>query len=505
MDRTMRWTLRSQLVALVLFLLTTATLVIGTVTVLALHTSLVDQVDNQLVSASARTRTNAGDRDRPPDASPGDGAGRGGPGFLDAPGTSEGTLGAVLADGVVVSAATIARDGQDQPVTAAAGAALAKMAVTTTPRTYDLPDLGAYRVVASSRPGGEILVTGLPLAAAQATQNQLTLVVIAVGGIWLAVAGVAGSLIVRRTLRPLRDVAATAASVARLPLDRGEVALAVRVADDDPRTEVGQVGSAVNAMLGHVARALEARHASEERVRGFVADASHELRTPLASIRGYAELTRGSRDQVPPDVARALERVESEAARMTVLVEDLLLLARLDEGRAVEYAPVDLTQLVIEALRDAQVAAPEHHWRLDLPDEPVIVHGDAQQLQQVVANLLANARTHTPPGTTVTAALGCGAMTDPTDLSVNDDGPGIPESVLPTVFERFVRAEGSRSRTHGSTGSTGLGLAIVSSIVTAHGGTTEVTSQPGRTTFTVRLPPPAPVDGRAGDAQAQVR
>jgi len=484
----MRWTLRAQLVALVLILLTTATLVIGMVTVLALHGSLVDQVDDQLVSASARTRTNAGDRDRLPEAVTGGSAGRGGPRFLDAPGTSEGTLGAVLVDGVVVSAATIAGDGQGDMVTAADEAALAKMPVTATPRTYDLPDLGAYRVVTSSRPNGEILVTGLPLAAAQTTQNRLTLVVITVGGIWLAVAGVAGSLMVRRTLRPLRNVAATAASVARLPLDRGEVALAVRVADEDPRTEVGQVGSAVNAMLGHVARALEARHASEERVRGFVADASHELRTPLASIRGYAELTRRSRDQVPPDVARALERVESEAARMTVLVEDLLLLARLDAGRAVEHAPLDLTQLVIEAVRDAHVAAPQHHWRLNVPDQPIVVHGDAQQLQQVVANLLANARTHTPPGTTVTAALDTGSTTD---LSVNDDGPGIPRSVLPTVFERFVRAEGSRSRTHGSTG---LGLAIVSAIVTAHGGTTDATSRPGCTTFTVRLPRTAPAE-----------
>ena len=242
--------------------------------------------------------------------------------------------------------------------------------------------------------------------------------------IGLLIAGVAGALIVRATLRPLNRVAATATRVTELPLDRGEVALAVRVpaADTDPRTEVGQVGAALNRMLGHVADALSARQASETRVRQFVADASHELRTPLAAIRGYAEVARRGRDEVPPDVAHALRRVESESTRMTSLVDDLLLLARLDTGRPLAVEPVDLTALVVDAVSDAHVAGPEHHWQLDLPEVAIRVPGDAARLHQVVANLLANARVHTPPGSTVTTTLAVDAGS--AVLTVADDGPG---------------------------------------------------------------------------------
>jgi two-component system OmpR family sensor kinase len=268
-------------------------------------------------------------------------------------------------------------------------------------------------------------------------------------------------------------------------LDRGEVALSVRVpeSDTDPRTEVGQVGSALNRMLGHIGNALEARHASETRMRRFIADASHELRTPLAAIRGYAELTRRSRDEVPSDVRHAMSRVESESARMTTLVEDLLLLARLDAGRPVEAEPVDLSRMVVDAVSDSRIAGPDHKWRLDLPAEPVQVTGDAARLHQVLANLLANARTHTPPGTTVTT--GVRSTWDSAILTVTDDGPGIPPDLLPEVFERFARGDSSRSR---AAGSTGLGLAIVAAVVSAHHGTVEVSSAPGNTRFTVTLP-----------------
>jgi two-component system OmpR family sensor kinase len=360
---------------------------------------------------------------------------------------------------------------------------LGALPVAGEPRTYDLGRLGDYRVVARPAPDGRVLVTGLPLRLAEQTVAKVTLVVGGTGALLLVVAGVGGGIVVRRTLRPLRQVAATAAQVARTPLARGQVALDVRVPEADPRTEVGQVSSAVNAMIGHVERSLAVREASEQRVRGFVADASHELRTPLAAIRGYAELTRRSGEAVPEGVARALDRVESEAARMTVLVEDLLLLARLDSGRPVESTAVDLTRVTVDALTDAQVAGPQHRWSLSLPDEPVVVQGDDQRLHQVLANLLANARTHTPAGTSVTAEL---ELLDGTaQVQVVDDGPGIPPDVLPTVFERFVRGESSRSRAHGSTG---LGLAIVASIVAAHGGTVDVESRPGRTAFRVQLP-----------------
>jgi two-component system, OmpR family, sensor kinase len=478
-------TLRARLVALVLVLLTAVTLVVGVVTVVELHRSLVDGVDRQLTSAAGRSRTNdarPGFGQLPPSRQHDDDDHGHGPGFLGAPGTAVGTLGAAVEDGSV-EAAVVGPRGEAQPVTAAAEGQLARLSVTGEPRTYALDGLGDYRVLARGRGDGRVLVTGLPLTGVEQTVTRLALVVAGSVGVLLLVAGVGGGVVVRRTLRPLQQVAATAAQVARTPLARGQVSLDVRVPEADPRTEVGQVSSAVNAMIGHVERSLAVREASEQRVRGFVADASHELRTPLAAIRGYAELTRRSGEAVPDDVARALDRVESEAARMTVLVEDLLLLARLDSGRPVESAPVDLPQVVVDALTDAQVAGPTHRWSLSLPDEAVVVNGDDQRLHQVVANLLANARTHTPAGTAVTAVVR--STGDEAEVEVVDEGPGIPADVLPTVFERFVRGESSRSRTHGSTG---LGLAIVASIVAAHEGSVDVDSRPGRTAFRVRLP-----------------
>jgi two-component system OmpR family sensor kinase len=286
-------------------------------------------------------------------------------------------------------------------------------------------------------------------------------------------------------LRPLERVVATASHVAELPLERGEVALAVRVPDEDsdPRTEVGQVGAAINRMLGHISAALTAREASEKKVRTFVADASHELRTPLASIRGYSELTRRGGHELPDDVVHALARVESESIRMTSLVEDLLLLARLDDGRSLESVPVDLSQLLADAVSDAYAAGPDHEWALELPERPVLVVGDGARLHQVVANLLANARVHTPAATTVVTSVSL--REGFADVRVSDDGPGIDERVRATVFERFARGDSSRSRIAGSTG---LGLAIVAAIVEAHGGHVVVASEPGNTVFTVSLP-----------------
>jgi two-component system, OmpR family, sensor kinase len=196
-------------------------------------------------------------------------------------------------------------------------------------------------------------------------------------------------------------------------------------------------------------------------------------------------VARRGRDEVPADVAHALRRVESESARMTSLVDDLLLLARLDAGRPLAADPVDLSALVVDAVSDAHVAGPEHHWRLDLPEVVIRVPGDAARLHQVVANLLANARVHTPPGTTVTTTLAVEA--DAAVLTVADDGPGVPAQVRPEMFERFARGDSSRSREHGSTG---LGLAIVAAVVEAHRGTVGVDSRPGRTVFAVRLPDP---------------
>jgi two-component system OmpR family sensor kinase len=223
-----------------------------------------------------------------------------------------------------------------------------------------------------------------------------------------------------------------------------------------------------------------------------VADASHELRNPLAAIRGYAELTRRGRDELPADAAYAMWRVESEADRMSHLVEDLLLLARLDAGPDLDIQPTDITEVLINAVNDARAAGPEHTWRLDVPQYPVTALADRHRLHQVITNLLANARTHTPPGTRVEAgiSLADGAAM----ITVTDHGPGIPPEIADRVFERFTRADVSRVRTPGSDngGSTGLGLAIVAAVVEAHHGRVEVHSEPSYTRFAVTLPLAAP-------------
>lgn len=474
--------LRTRLVFALLALLALVSVAIGGLTTVALRHFLIDRLDAQLAPATAMR----GDRPGRP-AFPGNGPGV-------PPGLPSGAVVAEITDGRVASARTLTKSASsadpfpdEQTVAVGEVAVLADLPVDARPRTVDLGDRGDYRAVARQYWDGRVRVVAIPLSGVQETIWALVAAQAGVAAVGLLLAGVAGALIVRATLRPLNRVAATATRVTELPLDRGEVALAVRVpaADTDPRTEVGKVGAALNRMLGHVADALSARQASETRVRQFVADASHELRTPLAAIRGYAEVARRGRDEVPPDVAHALRRVESESTRMTSLVDDLLLLARLDTGRPLAVEPVDLTALVVDAVSDAHVAGPEHRWQLELPEVAIRVPGDAARLHQVVANLLTNARVHTPPGSTVTTTLAVDAAS--AVLTVADDGPGVPVELQPEMFERFARGDSSRSREHGSTG---LGLAIVAAVVEAHHGTVGVDSRPGRTLFTVRLPDP---------------
>ncbi len=338
-------------------------------------------------------------------------------------------------------------------------------------------------------------MTGLPLSSLQSTLHWVELTEVIVFGLALALAGLTGTGWVRLSLRPLSRMTATATEVTGLPLASGEVDLPHRVRLADPRTEVGKLGEAFNRMLGHVESSLARRHASEARLRSFAADASHELRTPLAAIRGYAQLARRQADDLPSEIQHALERVDAESARMSDLVDDLLLLARLDAGRPLERQPVDLTRLAIDATSDARVAAPDHKWQLELPAEPVTVPGDEHKLHQMLANLLSNAARHTPAGTTVTVTLADDRASAVTvvRLSVTDDGPGIPEALKATLFERFVRGNPGRSSSGGGS-STGLGLAIVEAVSTAHGGQVTVTTHPAqtahpaRTTFTVTLP-----------------
>lgn len=477
-----RWTLRKRLVVAVVALLALAAIIIGLASVVSVRTVLLGRVDAQLTAATSRSSGAADfprDRQFPQADEPRI------PDFIGAPGQSAGTLGAIIDGGTVQYAGYTDSAGTLLPLTAEQVVALLSLEVGGDPVSIDLPgDLGRYRVVAVES-GDDELVVGLPLSDLDFTVGQLIAGIAGISLGALALAGFAAYFIVRLALRPLDRVAQTASDVSDLPLDRGEVALAVRVpeSDADPHTEVGRVGASINRMLGHVSNALQARQASENKVRTFVSDASHELRTPLTSIRGYAELTRRSAEQLPEDATYALGRIESEAVRMTAIVEDLLLLARLDEGRELAKDPVELSALLSSAVSDARAASPDHDWVLDLRDAPVTVVGDSQRLMQVVANLLGNARVHTPAGSRVVTRLA--VVGDRAEISVSDDGPGIDPTVLDSVFERFVRGDASRQR---ASGGTGLGLAIVAGVVDAHGGTVAAESQPGRTEFRISLP-----------------
>jgi two-component system OmpR family sensor kinase len=377
------------------------------------------------------------------------------------------------------------------------------------PLVVSIEDVGTYRLEGQRLGPSAAFVVGLSRGDVAQTIGQMltTIALLTLGGLLLLGVGTAWSI--RAGLAPLRAVADTAERVARLPLDQGQVTIADRVpaGEADPRTEVGRVGEALNELLDHVSTSLEVRQRNEERMRAFVADASHELRTPLASIRGYSELSL--RDPTLSETTHSsLDRIQAQSLRMTTLVEDLLLLARLDEGQELVYGSVDLTRLAIDAVGDAQAAGRDHVWKLDLDEEPVVVAGDAGRLNQVIGNLLANARVHTPAGTTVSVSVeravehSTGDTGEIAVVRVHDDGPGIDPALSDELFERFSRADRSRAR---KTGGTGLGLSIARAIAQAHGGTLTVRSAAGDTTFELRLPaarPADPADGVATDARS---
>ncbi|MEO5534031.1 MAG: HAMP domain-containing sensor histidine kinase [Pseudolysinimonas sp.] len=466
------WSLRRRLVVGIVALLAVVSVVVGVLSVLALRQNLLTRLDAQVQDAVSRA----------------DAPTTGGHPDVDdqLPANRIGTLVLRFRGGTVVRAEYIDDAGTAVRLSNAQIIQLESLSLERgSVATVELDDLGEFRVAEHSTPAGDRVIAGLPTAEVTSTSSNLALIFALVTLAALISAALAGIQVVRVALLPLGRVTATARRVAELPLARGQVALIERVADADPHTEVGQVGAAFNLMLEHVETSLRSRQESEEKVRQFVADASHELRTPLASIRGYSELTRRSGLELPDDIVYALSRIESESVRMTSLVEDLLLLARLDAGRDLIEGDVDLVPLIADAVADAHVAAPDHVWRVDVDPEtgPVVVPGDLNRLHQVVANLLGNARVHTPAGTIVTAIVareGSQAV-----VTIADDGPGIAPDLLPVLFERFARGDGSRSR---ATGSTGLGLAIVAAVVDAHGGSVAVTSVPGDTRFVVRLP-----------------
>jgi two-component system, OmpR family, sensor kinase len=511
-----RRTLRGRLVAGLLTLLFLVCASIGTITYAHLRSVLIGGLNTQLQAASERyvdcVQPPPDDDDhgahKPDHDNDGPHGPQGGSPEDCAQQQASGTINATFAHSGALLSANRAASSNECHLSAADRALLTSLPIAGAngagqPQTVELSGYGQYQVVARRTAQG-VLVTGLPLSPVNSALRDVALTEIAVFAVALLLAGVIGTAWVRVSLRPLRRVAATATRVTQVPLASGEVNLPEGVPDADPRTEVGQLGAAFNRMLGHVASALARREASESRLRSFAADASHELRTPLAAIRGYAELARRHREPLPDDVEHALGRVVSESARMGELVDELLLLARLDAGRRLATEPVDMTRLVLDATSDARVAAPDHRWQLDLPDEPVVVRGDEQRLRQVLANLLSNAARHTPAGTNVTAALalvpGTPAETEPVAVvSVTDDGPGIPADLQPSVFERFVRGDGSRSR---AAGGSGLGLSIVHAVTAAHGGHAAVTSRPGQTRFTITLPAVPGQPARPADADS---
>lgn len=473
-ERIARLSLRRRLIIVQLALLLTSCAIIAAASTLALRHFLLTRLDQQLTAAGNRyaislEHPSDGDTDNP---------------FRAVTGQAAGTLGARILHGTVTSIGLVPAGDEPDAVSPTARARIASLSASTQPRTIDLPGLGDYRVLVQAGRDGDLLVTGLPQHGLDETIARLATIEAIVFAAALLLTGLIGALAIRLSLRPLTRVAHTAREVATIPLAVGAVTLPTHQATSAPGTEVGQVAEAFAHMLEHVQIALAQRHASEQRLRQFIADASHELRTPVAVIRSYAEHAQYVGKQSPGETTTALARITAESARMGRLVDDLLLLSRLDSGRPLAHDNVDLTRLVLDSVSDARIAGPDHRWRLELPDEPAMVIGDEHRLHQAIANLLANARTHTPAGTTVTTQLRRLAAGD-VEVVVNDDGPGISPQLVPHVFERFVRADAAR--THAA-GSSGLGLPITEAVIHAHHGSITVASEPGRTRFTIHLP-----------------
>lgn len=466
---------------------------IGCLSTWALEASLMDRADIRVQAASQRGNTRRHSESTEKNVAQqllqtygSDSSDYNPPAGLDAPGQAAGTLALLRNRQGVVASAYINNEGKytyltrDQINTLMAALNSGK----TKPFTVYVEGLGTYRVlVTRDSVSSDAVLTGVSLADDEALIGRQMIIEVLLVGSGVVLAAVVCFGLVSRFLQPLRRVAATARQVATQPMDSGEVQIERRVslADLCSSTEVGEVGTALNTLLDHVNDALEVRQRSETQVRQFVADASHELRTPLAAIRGYTELVRSGRegDQLSEISQQAMDRIARESLRMSELVNDLLLLARLDAGRELEDELVDLAPVLIESVADAQIAGPDHTFELDLSavfgadedlDEQLpLVRGDEQRLRQVLANLLANARLHTPAGTHVWVKL---LQEDGRyRIVVADNGPGISPQLRGKLFERFTRADASRNRQGGSTG---LGLAICAAIAQAHGGSVQL-------------------------------
>jgi two-component system, OmpR family, sensor kinase len=484
----LRWTLRTRMVVAIATLTAIALIVADVAGLSLLRSYLINRLDQQLTMSAAGYAHPRGGGQPPPMPGPR-------PSFMRNPDTDvrvyvyDGS--GTLVDSGGDAAGTQPVVGPYQTVAAHAGGA---------PYTVD----GAWRVVVARRPKGDTVAVALSLGQVSATADRLIAIDVAVSLLVLLLLTSAAASAVRIGLHPLTEMETTAQQIAAGDLSR-------RIADAPPHTEAGRLGLALNAMLTQIQAALHARTASERRLRQFLADASHELRTPLTSIQGFAELYRRGGARPGPELDEAMGRIEAEAARMAVLVGDLLLLARLDEERPLERGEVDLYALAADTVRDAAVRAPHRRVRLAeldccaAADAPPEVHGDEARLRQVAANLVANALTHTPAEARIEVRVGRCRAAELTDdeppvavgpapvphapvavLDVVDTGPGMAPEQASRAFERLYRADPSRQR---GTGGAGLGLSIVAAIVVAHGGRVELRTAPGAgTRFRVLLP-----------------
>jgi two-component system, OmpR family, sensor kinase len=502
-----RTPLRFKLVAAVLVLVLVALAGSGVVARTTMDRYLIGRVDAQLTSAVQPIVDHSG---RGGHAGDNDGDAR------DDRLPSAYVVETIDATGAITSGPTsnLVDPGQPLPDLPRLTGAQSKASGTRTFTVRAVHGGGQWRVLAKPTTASDgstgTLLVAQSLGDVNSTLNHLTIVLVVIGAVALVVIAGVGYVVVRTSLRPLRAVEHTAAQIAAGDLTH-------RVPDGDPRTEVGQLSGAINTMLSEIetafaqradseraARSSEERmrvsevaaRSSEERMRAFVADASHELRTPLTTIRGFAELYRQGAASDASDIRRLMSRIEGEATRMGVLVEDLLLLARMDQQRPLARDPVDLLALAGDAVHDAAAVSPDREVRLEVgsTDPPPVVSGDEARLRQVLGNLVANALTHTPAGTSVTvrvATVRPGTEADVQTpavvvLTVTDDGPGLTEEAAARVFERFYRVDAARSR---SDGGTGLGLSIVAALVAGHGGSVDVDTAPGHgASFRVRLP-----------------
>ena len=467
------YTLQRSLLVILLGSLTMVCVLLGLLYNAGMRQTLMAQLNEQLDQAANRAATYSTPQHPSQD--------------LFAPGQASGTLNARFVDGQLSAGAWLdEQTGEIITITEDDMAPLLSLEVNSKPAVRNL-SLGSYVLVARpDRASGGVLITGLPTEPTENALREMAWLTLIIGVLTVISTGLAGTWAIGRSFAPLKRVAAVASSVARTDLEAGQVELNQRVADRDaiPGTEVGNVGRALNALIGNVDSALKVRDRSQAQMRQFVADASHELRTPLSAIRGYTELLAAT-EHFSDDGRRSVDRVLEQSSRMSALVEQLLLLARLEESNSYRMQPANLVDLAREITEDFEMTAQEHHWSFNSGQPQVTINCDAAALRRVITNLLGNARKHTSVGNSVAVSVLADTDAAQAVLRVADTGEGIAEEFLPHVFERFTRADAARS---GADGTTGLGLPIAKSIVQAHQGTIEVQSRPGQTVFEVRLP-----------------